>query len=125
MSVSTIPRYGLNGWSSVSGEAQQPAVLLVFAGDDSDPPVGGLLAIDPAKGTLLDAFPNSLIIQTHRDPLKTMPSHCSMITPLYGIYSDDYDAKEVGRFTCQRWAAMTNDVLLCIGFSCGDRMRRL
>lgn len=31
--------------------------LLVFAGDDSDPPVGGLLAIDPAKGTLLDAFP--------------------------------------------------------------------
>ncbi len=31
--------------------------LLVFAGDDSRPPVGGLLAIDPAKGTLLDAFP--------------------------------------------------------------------
>lgn len=64
-----------------------------------------------APQTLLDAFPDSLIIQTHRDPLKTMPSHCSMITPLYGIYSDDYDAKEVGRFTCQRWAAMTNDVI--------------
>lgn len=31
--------------------------LLVFAGDDSDPPVGGLLAIDPETGTLLDAFP--------------------------------------------------------------------
>jgi outer membrane protein assembly factor BamB len=31
--------------------------LLVFAGDDSDPPVGGLLAIDPENGTLLDAFP--------------------------------------------------------------------
>lgn len=31
--------------------------LLVFAGDDSDPPVGGLLAIDPAKGVLYDAFP--------------------------------------------------------------------
>ncbi len=64
-----------------------------------------------APQTLLDAFPNSLIIQTHRDPLKTMPSHCSMITPLYGIYSDDYDAKQVGRFTCERWAAMTNDVI--------------
>ncbi len=64
-----------------------------------------------APKTLLDAFPDSLIIQTHRDPLKTMPSHCSMITPLYSIYSDDYDAKEVGRFTCARWAAMTNDVI--------------
>ena len=64
-----------------------------------------------APKTLLDAFPESLIVQTHRDPLKTMPSHCSMITPLYGIYSDDYDAKEVGRFTCARWAAMTNDVI--------------
>ncbi|MBL9157220.1 MAG: PQQ-like beta-propeller repeat protein [Verrucomicrobiales bacterium] len=31
--------------------------LLVFAGDDSDPPVGGLLAIDPENGDLLDAFP--------------------------------------------------------------------
>lgn len=64
-----------------------------------------------APKTLLDAFPNSLIVQTHREPLKTMPSHCSMITPLYGIYSDDYDAKAVGRFTCMRWAQMTNDVI--------------
>ncbi len=31
--------------------------LLVFAGDDSDPPAGGLLAIDPESGELLDAFP--------------------------------------------------------------------
>jgi len=31
--------------------------LLVFAGGDSDPPVGGLLRIDPANGALEDAFP--------------------------------------------------------------------
>jgi len=31
--------------------------LLVFAGGDSDPPVGGLLRIDPASGALEDAFP--------------------------------------------------------------------
>lgn len=31
--------------------------LLVFAGDDSDPPVGGLLCIDPENGDLHDAFP--------------------------------------------------------------------
>ena len=36
---------------------QGKETLLVFAGDDSDPPVGGLLAIDPEDGTLLDAFP--------------------------------------------------------------------
>jgi len=31
--------------------------LLVFAGGDSRPPVGGLLCIDPKTGSLLDAFP--------------------------------------------------------------------
>ncbi len=31
--------------------------LLVFAGGDSKPPVGGLLCIDPTTGKLLDAFP--------------------------------------------------------------------
>jgi outer membrane protein assembly factor BamB len=31
--------------------------LLVFAGDDSDPPAGGLLCIDPEIGALHDAFP--------------------------------------------------------------------
>lgn len=31
--------------------------VLVFAGDDSEPPVGGLLCIDPEDGSLLDAFP--------------------------------------------------------------------
>ncbi len=31
--------------------------LLVFAGDDSRPPAGGLMCIDPEDGALLDAFP--------------------------------------------------------------------
>ncbi|HRQ89309.1 MAG TPA: PQQ-like beta-propeller repeat protein, partial [Bacteroidia bacterium] len=31
--------------------------LLVFAGDDSNPPAGGLLCIEPDTGALLDAFP--------------------------------------------------------------------
>ncbi|MCB1063185.1 MAG: PQQ-like beta-propeller repeat protein [Verrucomicrobiae bacterium] len=31
--------------------------LLVFAGGESDPPVGGLLCIDPATGVLHDAYP--------------------------------------------------------------------
>jgi outer membrane protein assembly factor BamB len=43
--------------SPVIAKLQGKDRLLVFAGDDSDPPVGGLMAIDPENGTLLDAFP--------------------------------------------------------------------
>ncbi len=43
--------------SPVIAKLQGKERLLVFAGDDSDPPVGGLMAIDPENGALLDAFP--------------------------------------------------------------------
>jgi outer membrane protein assembly factor BamB len=43
--------------SPVMATLQGKPRLLVFAGDDSDPPAGGLMAIEPETGTLLDAFP--------------------------------------------------------------------
>lgn len=43
--------------SPVIAKLQGKDRLLVFAGDDSDPPAGGLMAIDTENGTLLDAFP--------------------------------------------------------------------
>ncbi|MBU6178521.1 MAG: PQQ-binding-like beta-propeller repeat protein [Verrucomicrobia bacterium] len=43
--------------SPVMATLQGKPRLLVFAGDDSDPPAGGLMAIDPETGALLDAFP--------------------------------------------------------------------
>lgn len=64
-----------------------------------------------APKTLLDAFPEALIIQTHRDPLKTVPSHCSMITPLIQMKSDSITKEQIGRFTCQRWAGMSEEVI--------------
>lgn len=64
-----------------------------------------------APGTLLDAFPDAVIVQTHRHPLKTVPSHCSMITPLIGMKSDSIDKRTIGRFTCKRWADMSNTVI--------------
>ena len=64
-----------------------------------------------APGTLLDAFPGAVIVQTHRHPLKTVPSHCSMITPLIQMKSDTITKQEIGRFTCKRWADMSNDVI--------------
>lgn len=43
--------------SPVIARLQGEDRILVFAGDDSRPPSGGLLCIDPGDGTLLDAFP--------------------------------------------------------------------
>lgn len=45
--------------------------------------------------TLLDVFPKAKIIQTHRDPQKTMGSFCSMVAHGRGVFSDNVDAKEV------------------------------
>jgi hypothetical protein len=64
-----------------------------------------------APKTLLDAFPGSLMIQTHRDPLRVVPSHSSMITPLIRMKTDKISAEEIGRFTSRRWAGMANDVI--------------
>lgn len=47
--------------------------------------------------TLLDVFPDAKIIQTHRDPLQTTASFCSMVTHGRGVFSDDVDPLEVGR----------------------------
>jgi hypothetical protein len=46
--------------------------------------------------TLLDVFPDAKIVQTHRDPAKTMASFCSMIAHGRGVFSDDVDPCEVG-----------------------------
>jgi hypothetical protein len=64
-----------------------------------------------APKALLDAFPDALMVQTHRDPLRTVPSHCSMIAPLIGMKTDAIPREVLGRFTCRRWAGMADDVI--------------
>jgi len=44
---------------------------------------------------LLEVFPKALLVQTHRDPLKTSPSLFSMLTHLQMIFSDEVDPKRV------------------------------
>ncbi len=46
---------------------------------------------------LLDVFPDARIIHTHRDPLRALPSFCSMLSHARGIFSDRVDPREVGR----------------------------
>lgn len=51
---------------------------------------------------LLKIFPNARIIQTHRDPLQSIPSLASFIHTLWNIYSDAADAETVGRVWNER-----------------------
>lgn len=46
--------------------------------------------------TLLRVFPGAQVIQTHRDPLQSIPSIASFIHTLWGIYSDDASSSDAG-----------------------------
>jgi hypothetical protein len=46
---------------------------------------------------LRKVFPGVRVIQTHRDPARTLASFCSMVWHGRGVFSDEVDAREVGR----------------------------
>lgn len=46
--------------------------------------------------TLFSVFPGARVIQTHRDPLETVPSAASMNHALWALYSDKEGASEAG-----------------------------
>lgn len=50
---------------------------------------------------LLAVFPGALVVQTHRDPLESIPSLASMITALWVLVAERVDPKEVAR----QWSA--------------------
>jgi hypothetical protein len=64
-----------------------------------------------APEALLDTFPKALIIQTHRDPLRSIPSHCSMIAMIIRMKTDEIDPKQVGPFASKHWASMTHHLM--------------
>ena len=45
---------------------------------------------------LIEVFPDAQIIQTHRDPIKTVPSFCSMCANLFEPLAIDFDKKFIG-----------------------------
>jgi hypothetical protein len=56
--------------------------------------------------TLFEVFPGARVIQTHRDPLQTIPSAASMYRSLWELNSEAVDPVEVGRQVRERfvWA---------------------
>lgn len=51
---------------------------------------------------LLEVFPGVQVIQTHRDPVRSIPSIASFIDALWQIYSDQAEPAEAGRTWSER-----------------------
>jgi len=47
---------------------------------------------------LFEVFPDAVVVQTHRDPLETIPSISSMTYALWRLAADDPDPVEIGRW---------------------------
>jgi hypothetical protein len=62
---------------------------------------GHLMALDG----VLETFPEAKIVMTHRDPVQTVPSYCSMMTTLYHMGST-VDRHSVGAFWERRLAEL-------------------
>lgn len=58
-----------------------------------------------AMQTVLDIFPEAQIVMTHRDPVKTVPSYCSMMASLYRLGSQDITNPIIGSYWHDRLAA--------------------
>lgn len=68
---------------------------------------GHLMALDG----VIEVFPDAKIVMTHRDPVATVPSYCSMEYSLYHLGSDDVDRKSVADFWVGRLAELLNSFM--------------
>ena len=57
---------------------------------------------------LIKVFPDSKIIQTHRDPQKTVPSFCSMCANLFEPLTNSYNKNEIGSHWANKLALVLN-----------------
>lgn len=52
--------------------------------------------------TVLEVFPDAKIVMTHRNPVSTIPSYCSMEASLYKMGSTDISNAEIGSYWMKR-----------------------
>ncbi|MCA9607964.1 MAG: sulfotransferase [Myxococcales bacterium] len=60
---------------------------------------------------LFAVFPGTRVVWTHRDPVVTVASFCSMVAHGRGVFSDDVDPREVGRDWGRKVARMVDRAL--------------
>lgn len=84
-------------------------LLLIFQSEDARP---NWILKSPHHLEFLDVmmtvFPETKVIQTHRDPVKTTGSFLSMVAHGYGMFSDSPNPQEIGRHwnrKCRRMVA--------------------
>ncbi len=61
---------------------------------------GHILGIEP----LLEVYPDACIVQTHRDPVKAMPSICSLIMMVRKLYVPGADPRDDGPREARLWS---------------------
>ena len=64
-----------------------------------------------AMDTLFKVFPGVKVIQTHRDPLETIPSMSSFAYTIWGVYSDKADPKKAASIWSAKFAKGLRDAL--------------
>ncbi len=52
---------------------------------------------------ILATYPDARIVMTHRDPIKLIASHCSLVSMACGMGSDAVNPKEIGEFWSVTW----------------------
>jgi hypothetical protein len=55
---------------------------------------------------LLETYPDACIVQTHRDPVKVLPSVCSLVTGWRALYEGGADAHAIGAWQVELYAGM-------------------
>lgn len=78
---------------------------------------GHLMALE----AVLDIFPDAKIVMTHRDPVSTVPSYCSMEYSLYRMASDTVTREDVARFWTPRLAQLLENFVRVRDASDGSR----
>jgi len=66
--------------------------------------------------TLFDVYPDAMVVQTHRDPLRVIPSVAHLEYTMRLVSSDEVDASRVGRQMLEVWSR-----LLAQGMDARDR----
>lgn len=99
-----VPDYADWLWKQDPRQAYEDLIVILKSLQWQDPSRRGKEWVLKTPGhlmsmpTALDVFPNAKIVMTHRDPIKTVPSYCSMMASLYKMGSETITKKLIGEF---------------------------
>lgn len=108
---------GYDEWFLAADQApgiERLAANLRLIGADTDPARTWLLK-NPSHlfnlDEILDRFPDARVVLTHRDPLKTVPSVCSLLSAMRDTDEVAADPTRIGRRELEMWGTATDRML--------------